>query len=232
MAGGAGEAPTALGVADLGTIMNPFYDLVPQDYNDVFAEATNRSEYEEGPPCPGCKFRIRKRLPPYRIELDTDYSNVIADFTWPQTLEVIVVSERVRACFESERFAGCAFEPVEIVPRKKRRRNARQGSAQDLHPFGGFRLWHMRVTSTCKMDLAASGRSMVPDCPVCDRAHMIVHDYAARLVIRPESWRSTDLFTIEESGGLMFGAGRVKRVIQEHKFTNVEMKEAGTLPTS
>ena len=208
--------------------MGGFYDLVRLDYDDVFAHALMSGTYETLPRCSKCKLAARRRIAPLVIEWDVG-SNVIGDFTWPAGLEELVVSDRVRSCFESEGFTGARFEPVEMREKQglKRPRKESKTRSRVWLPYSGLPLWNLIATSYCDMDLATSGRSLVSECDGCARQRMIVQDSTAPLVVKPHSWEGADFFRIREMGNLTLVAERVKEAIEKHEFTNVRLKGRG-----
>jgi len=209
-------------------VMPIFFDLVRQDYRNVYAHALMSGTYEQLPRCPKCKLAARRRVAPLIIEWDYG-SNVVADFTWPAGLGEIVVSDRVKSYVVSNGFSGVRFEPVEMVQRqglKKSRKDSKARSRVWL-PYDGPPLWNLVVTSWCHLDIAASARSLVHECDGCNRKRMIVHDSAAPLVVRPETWQGTDFFCIREMEKMVFVSEEVKQAIEQEGFTNVEMKERG-----
>jgi hypothetical protein len=187
--------------------------------------------YEQLPRCPKCKLAARKRVPPLVIEWDYG-SNVVADFTWPAGLDEIVVSDRARSCVVANGFSGVRFEPVEMVQREGLKKPHKQSKAKTRVwlPYNGPPLWNLLVTSWCDLDVPVSGRSFVLDCEVCGRKHMIVHDPAAPLVVKPETWSRTDFFCIREMGKMVFITEAVRQAIEENAFTNVAMKARGNIP--
>ena len=206
----------------------PFYDLVREDYCSLYAEALMSGTYEQLPRCPRCKLAARMRVPPLVIEWDYG-SNVIADFTWPAGLGEVIVSDRVKTCFVMRGFSGVGFEPVEMVQReglKKPRRETKSKTRVWL-PYSGPSLWSLVVTSLCNMDVALSARIIESECDGCDRTRMVVRESAAPITIKPESWQGTDFFRIREMGGIVFISDSVKHAIEEHGFTNVQMKARG-----
>ena len=211
-------------------VMHKFFDVVRNDYSDVYAHALMSGTYEQLPRCPKCKLAARKRIPPLVIEWDYG-SNIIADFTWPAGLEEIIVSDRVKSCFVSKGFTGARFEPVEMVQRQGLRKPRKESKATTRVwlPYLGPPLWNLVVTSWCDLDLTLSSRSLVTDCDGCHRQRMIVHDPVAPLVVRRESWQGTDFFCIREMGKMVFVSEVVRQAIEEQGFTNVKMKERGCL---
>jgi hypothetical protein len=210
------------------TVMTPFFDLVRQDYDAVYAHALMSGTYVEEPRCPSCKLASRKRVSPLVVEWDWG-SDVIADFTWPAGLTELVVTDRVKTCFVSNGFTGLAFEPIQMVQRpglaqpvKKSNRRRRVWL-----PYSGPPLWNLVVSSWCDLDVASSSRSVVPECGTCGRQRMIVHDSTAPLVVKPESWKGTAFFSIREMGKLILVCEEVKQTIEEEAFTNVKMKARG-----
>jgi hypothetical protein len=209
-------------------VMPTFFDLARQDYADVYAHALMSGTYEQVPRCAKCKLAARRRVAPLVIEWDYG-SNVVGDFTWPASLDEIVVSERVRSCIESHGFSGVRFEPVEMVQRQglKKPRKESKARTRVWLPYDGPPLWNLVVDSRCHLDIAASARSLVQECEGCNRKRMIVHESAAPLVVKRETWQGTDFFCIRETGKMVFVRVAVKQVIEQQGFTNVEMKERG-----
>ena len=208
--------------------MTTFFDLVRKDYSDVYAHAFMRGTYEQLPRCPKCKLAARKRVAPLIIEWDYG-SNVVGDFTWPATLEEIVVSDIVKTCLVSESFTGVRFEPVEMVQKRGLEKPRKESKARTRVwlPYEGPPLWNLVVTSWCDMDLPHSSRSLVTECDGCNRTRMIVHDSTAALVVKPESWEGKDFFFIREMGKLAFVSKRVRQAIEGEKFTNIQLKDRG-----
>jgi len=213
--------------------MNMFYGLTRKDFNNVYAHALMSSTFVEEPRCPKCKMASRKRMPPLVIEWDYG-SSIIGDFTWPQVLDELVVTDRVKRCFVESGFTGVRFESVEMIQKRglKRPRKESKASKRVWLPYLGPPLWNIVVTSFCNMDLAQSGRSLIPECENCSRKRMIVHDPASPLVVRGDTWEGADFFCIREMYNLVFVSKEVKQVIEERGFTNVEVKERGYIGES
>lgn len=186
--------------------------------------------YEQCPRCPKCKLAGRKRVSPLIIEWDVG-SDVIGDFTWPSGLGEVIVTDRVRACFASKGFTGIKFEPVEMVqkPGLKRPRKESGANRRVWLPYSGPPIWNLLVTSSRNLDLLPSGRSLVTDCPYCKRERMIVHDKSAPFVLTPHSGPDTDFFRIQEMGKLTYVTEDVKQVIEDNKYTNVILRERGSM---
>jgi len=210
--------------------MTRFYDFVRQDYGDVYADALMCGTYEQLPRCANCQLACRRRIPPLIIEWD-DGSNVIGDFTWPAGLEEIVVSDRVKTCFQSNGLVGIEFEPVEMFQKPNLKKPTKESRAKRRVwlPYNGPPLWSLVVTSSFHLDLVKSKRSVVNECQRCGRERMIVHDRAAPLVLTGDLSQRADLFRIREMGKLVFGVESVRQIIEENRFTNVQMKERGRL---
>jgi hypothetical protein len=204
-----------------------FFDLVRNDYRSVYAHALMSGTYEQLPRCAKCRLAARKRVPPLVIEWDYG-SIVIGDFTWPAGLGEIAVTDRVKSCIVSNGFSGVSFDTVKMVQRqglKKPRKDSKARTRVWL-PYDGPPLWSLVVTSWCDLDVAASARSFVSECDECKRMRMIVHDSAAPLVVMPETWQGTGFFCIRELE-MVFISEAVKKAIEQHDFTNVQMKERG-----
>jgi len=206
--------------------MTKFFNLRRQDYNDIYADALKGGIYEELPRCPKCKLAARKRLSPLVIEWDYG-SNIIGDFTWPG--EEIIVTDMVRTCFVSRGFSGISFEPVEMVQKQGLKKPRKESKARNRVwlPYLGPPLWNLVVTSWCNMDARSSGRTLVSECDGCLRKRMIVHDPAAPLIVKPETWAGSDFFCIREMEKMVFVTGAVRQAIEQNKLANVEMKERG-----
>jgi hypothetical protein len=208
--------------------MNTFFDLTRKDYDDVFAGAHKAGVYEDLPRCPQCKMAACKQAGPFTIEWEYG-SNLIGDFTWPGVLEDIVVSDRVKTCFQANGFSGATFELVEMVQKKglKKPRKESKARTRVWLPYEGPPLWHLLVESWCSMDVELSRRSLTTVCDACKRWEMTVHQRDAPLVVRPETWLGTDIFRMRELRGLVLVSERVKQEIETHGFTNVKMSERG-----
>lgn len=208
-------------------VMNRFFGLVRKDYDSVYAEPVKSGTYVAGPRCPKCKLATRKRASLLTIEWERG-SSVIGDFTWIN-LEELIVADQVRTCFVSSGFTGVEFEPIEMVQKRGLKKPRKVSKAQNRVwlPYDGPSLWNLIVTSSCDINLTLTSRSLVTECDSCKRQRMIVHDSAAPLVVKPESWEGTDFFCIREMGKLVFVTEEVKQKIEEQKFTNVKIAERG-----
>ena len=83
----------------------------------AFARAGRRGTWYPNPGkglCPECGRSKQERVKPLIVEWEPG-SDLIADFTWPGLLDDLMVTERVRQCFEKCRFKGFEFGPVEMV---------------------------------------------------------------------------------------------------------------------
>jgi len=210
--------------------MTDFFDLVRQDYSDVYATATIRGTYIQEARCRVCKLAARKRVPPLIIEWEKG-SDVIGDFTWPGGLEEVVLRESVRDALMSNHPSGVRFDQVEMIQKdglKIPRKPAKMKNRVWL-PYLGPPLWSLDVTSWCRLDIEKSKRSIVIECTECERSRMVVHDSTAPLVIKTGTWDGSEFFKIREFGNLVFAVARVSRLISESGFSNVEMKLRGSI---
>lgn len=144
-----------------------FFSLRREDYKNVFAEASIRGAFSDGPKCSSCGYWQRRRLEPLIIEW-LPGSSLIGDFTWPCSLENLVISDRVKECFEAHNINGfrCAHVTMTQRPGCKPPSDWSRARPRVWLPYTGMPLWSLIITHTYTLNLTGSHRDAV-DCPAC-----------------------------------------------------------------
>lgn len=154
-----------------------------------------------------------------------------ADFLWG-SLGSVVVSQRVRKLFESERVGGLAFYPVTL--RKIGKREARlpapmpsTGEPEDIirevpllkrtESVGPY--YEMLILSQSRYPPGGEPMSV---CSGCGRE--AIDNDKRQIVMRPSMWRGDDIFFLATTLYIVI-TDRLKRLLQDLKVTNVEFRE-------
>lgn len=126
-------------------------------------------------------------------------SDKIGDFTWFGSDTDALVSDRVRRIIERAGAASACFSTVKMhdatSPNEKR--------PHVTLPYTGSPLWDFRVNSWCSLDLQKTGASIHSVCSSCG---FVTYEFPPQgdLVINPETWDGSPVFTIREFKMLFF----------------------------
>lgn len=198
-----------------------------------YARASRRGSWAGSP---------SRRVRPLVIEWEPG-SDVVGDFTWPGFDSELVVKASVANALQEAEVPGfefCAIEMLENSEPAKRRSKERRVEL----PYSGSNLGELHVTTWTRLDRERStvtevknedgtthfvprGVQHMEQTWDRDRAELItrLHPRVAGegLVVR----ETNGIFRIQELPAWVFCTDDVKRVIDEHGFTNVRFLEMG-----
>lgn len=171
-------------------------------------------------------------------------SDLVGDFTWPGLDTDIVITNRVGKALQEAAVTGFELAPVEMVENSEVSKRMSKKPRVRL-PYMGAQLWDLWVTAWAPLDRERSTLKVVgkqPDgserCEVSgvERCEALWDQQRMELVkvrhplvkgqglfVRPE----TGIFRIAEVPGWIFCTDEVKRLIENHDFTNVSFLEMG-----
>lgn len=200
--------------------------------------------------CNICNYRIGFPKPEVRVLEWLEDSNIVCDFTWPARLFAeVFVQGRVRAALSSE--------PIEWIPvqwyqdpKLKRPKRPRKGSKKLVWlPYEGPPIYGLWATTWVHADLSRSSLQLVHECPACGwKAYKLegIEEKSSRwdnvkkdlvpvhvprspgkgIFIHEADLKGVNVFRIYEWGRLVC-TERLKNIIEQNGFTNIEFVEAG-----
>jgi len=198
-----------------------------------YARASRRGSWAGSP---------SRRVQPLIIEWEPD-SDVVGDFTWPGFDSDIIVKETVAKVLQAANVPGFELGPVQMQensePAKRRSRKRRVKL-----PYSGPQLWELWVTAWTNLDSArstvteitkedgvrhfeVSGVQHLEQAWDQERAELVtvLHPRVeGEGVIVPQA---QGIFRVREFPAWVFCTDDVKRLIEEHEFTNVRFLEMG-----
>lgn len=201
--------------------------------------------------CEACRYYLSYPKPAKRVVEWLEGSDVICSFVWPSRLVgEVLVTEEVRNALQD---CGVEFLPVEFYqdPRlKKPKRITKRTKRRVWLPYEGPPLYVLWVTTWVHTDLERSTLRVTSECPVCghkvydvegveERKHRwdpnikdLVEIHKPRekgkgIYIHQSDLQGAELFRIYEQPGRICCTERVKSLIEERKFSNVEFLEVG-----
>jgi hypothetical protein len=154
-----------------------------------------------------------------------------ADFLW-SSLRSVVVSERIRALFESEQINGIAFCPVTL--RRIGKREAKlpppmpsTGEPEDIIEEVPLLTRTDSVGPYYEMVILSDsayppGGEPVSICSGCGRES--IDNDKRQIVMRPSMWRGGDIFFLATTLHIII-SDRLRRLLQKLKVTNAELKK-------
>lgn len=198
-----------------------------------YARASRVGSWEGEPP---------RRVRPLVMEWEPD-SDVVGDFTWPGFDSDVVITDQVANVLRAARVPGFQLGPVEM------RENSEAGKRRSKKPmvrlpYQGPRLWDLWVTTWTRIDM---GRSTVTgerrtDGTLAYKVSGVQREETSWSQQRMELVRTMvprregeglfvppvrGIFRLEEVPAWAFCTDDVKRLIEQHGFTNVAFLEMG-----
>jgi hypothetical protein len=169
-------------------------------------------------------------------------SDLIGDFTWPGLDTDIVVTDRVGTAMKEAGVTGLELAPVEMVETSKQSKRMSRKKQVKL-PYTGPQLWDLQVTERAQLDQKRSTITVKQDGAeerfevtgverrgaVWDRQRMeLMKVWHPRMEGQGLFvWTRTGIFRVPEFPAWVFCTDGVKKLIEEHRFTNVSFLEMG-----
>ena len=186
-----------------------------------FAGFGHIGTWGEDSECPGCGEHTQHLVEPLLIEWD-EGTDRIGSFSWCSY--TCVVTNDVRRFFE-ERHIDCRFGRVEFVaPEKNKTRRPRVP-----FPYTGAHLQWLIPTKRVPLNEAASGVTIVSDCPQCGtKRYTFKRD---GLVIDADKIGNVPLFCIDQFGksDATFVTEPLLTEMKVQGFTNLAPRLAGEI---
>jgi hypothetical protein len=203
----------------------------PHDHR--FARATRRGTWEGKP---------SRRVQPLVVEWEPD-SNLVGDFTWPGFGSDIMITDRVGEALLAAAVSGFELGPV-VMQENSERAKRRSKKPRVQLPYRGSQLWDLWVTAWANIDLDRSTVRTVSradgseyfEVSGVERLETTWDQQRMELVERRHSRvEGHGLFVasvrgivrVQEFPGCILCTDDVKRLIEEHGFTNVSFLEMG-----
>jgi hypothetical protein len=201
--------------------------------NYYFAQATRLGTWypQNSKLCPECNTSRQKRVSPLIIEWEPG-SDIVGDFVWPGLNTELVVVQRVKDAFYRQ-FREIEFALVEFWQNPKIIRPIRitcRSKPRVWLPYSGPILWEVIPKKWCHVDHARSAVTIAKECSTCGKTLYQRPPWNQRhLIIDPDAWNGEDIFHIYEYSGVIFCTERVKDLINQAGFTNVNFEEDGEI---
>ncbi len=205
--------------------MELFHVCQPSYQSDRFWDACYIETRKERSNCVGClrpEFRFDS---PYAIEWTRDRwsgrSQVVGDFIWP-CFGGLTVTDRVKVACELNGITGMSFHPVEA--------HSASSGKKAGKPFlvDAPAIWCCKPSDAVHLDLKKSGRKVIDECLVCGFIMCEVEPNASVVIVEANEYTLPDVFKVIEIP-VLFCTGRLRNVIVESGFTNVEVKRRGVV---
>lgn len=224
-------------------------------FDNIYACANLQGTWESSTQetvCPECQASRQRRITPLIIEWEVG-SDQIGDFTWPGLGAIAVIESSINTLLN--RFGGFKLGPVKMVqdpevkiPKKPYKRNM----VRVWLPYGGPALYEICVIRKANLDMARSTVHLEKACSLCgnkilnvsgierismkwdqERGELIKRRIpriqGEGLYILESSLSGDEIFIIPELKYWTLCTDRVKKYIEDKKFSNIHFFEMGEL---
>lgn len=201
--------------------------------NYKYARASRRGSWEGSP---------SRRVKPLIIEWEPG-SDLVGDFTWPGVNSEVIVKESVANVLHAADVPGFELGPVHMQENSEPAKR-RSKKPQITLPYSGPQLWELWVPVRVNIDRE---RTTIEEIKRKDGTvdHKLIgyqHEETSWDQLRMELIKqmhqrvegqglfvptTTGIFRVEEYPGFILCTDAVKRLIEEHDFTNVSFLEMG-----